>query len=378
MKRILIYGLSNRYGGLETIILNILKHIDKTQYKLDFILGSNHQCEFENEIVSNRGKIYKVTPWGKNPIKHRSELKKILLSSDGYDFVWVNTASATNISMQVITKKYTKSKIIVHCHGVSFEVQNKIKYLIVKLLHKINHKKLLVLTDYPFACSNKAADWLFGRKVFDEKCGKIINNAIEAERYLFNIEKRNKYRKKYLLNDRFVICHVGRMSKVKNHIFLIDIFKEINKENKNSILMLIGDGDMEDAVKKRVDDYGMSEKVLFMGARNDVPELLQAADVLVLPSISEGFGLVVIEAQAAGLQCIVSKAVPKEAKITELVEYFSITKSAEFWAKEIVKYQKGYKRMNTYNEIVARGFDINETVNEIEKLLGEGNKNEIN
>lgn len=377
MKKILFYGLSNGYGGLESIIINILKYVDKSKLKFDFVLPSNGKCKFENDITSNGGKIYRVTPWGKNPILHRKELKSIFLNKNDYDFVWINTASSVNISMQTVAKKYTQSKIIVHCHGMGFEADSKTKYFILLLLHKLHYKKFLKLTDYAFACSIKSADYLFGQKMNEEGKVKIINNGIEAKQYRFNCETRQDYRKKYCLEDKFVIVHVGRICKVKNHIFLIDIFNEICKQKNNYVLMLVGDGDMKDKIENLVTDYKLDGKVIFMGERNDVPELLQAADIFVLPSLSEGLPLVVIEAQAAGLQSIVSEVVPREAKITDLVEYMSIEKRASCWANAIRKYQEGYKRQDTYDEIVRAGFDINETAEKIEKLLYEVNEDEI-
>lgn len=368
MIRILISGLSSEYGGIESIIINIMKHIDKDKFRFDFVLSSNKKCKFESEIEAHGGKIYNVTPWGKNPFKYAYDIKSIFRENSNYDFVWINTSAASIITLQKVTRKFTNAKIIVHSHGTSFETGGFLKKNLLLLLHKINYRKFLKLIDYQFACSVEAANWLFSKRMIESKKFTIIKNAIESEKYVYNFEIRKKYREKYGLLNKFVIIHVGRITKVKNHTFLIDIFNEICKKGQNSVLMIVGDGDLEHEAINKVKNLKLEDKVMFMGPRNDVSGLLQAADIFVLPSLSEGLPLVTIEAQASGLKSIVSNAVPLEAKITDLVEHCSLDHPPEFWAKVILE-AKEYDRRDTRKEIVRAGFDISNEVKEIENLL---------
>lgn len=366
MKRILISGLSTGYGGIESIIINIIKYIDKSKYQFDFIFSSNKKCKFINDIEIHGGQIFNVTPWGKNPQMYKRDLQSIFKLNKNYDFVWINTSSASIITLQKIAKKYTNAKIIVHSHGTSLESVGFIKKTLLLILHKLNYKKFIQLTDLQFACSVEAANWLFGNQY--EKETHIINNAIESKEYIFNYNIRDVYRKELGLLDKFVLIHVGRITKVKNHSFLIEIFREINKRNPDSRLIIVGDGDMEKDTRTRVKYSNLEDKVLFMGPRDDISNLLMAADLFVLPSFSEGLPLVTIEAQASGLKSIVSSVVPIEAKITNLVEFCSLDQSAEYWAKVILS-SVDYERLDMSKEIVKAGFDITSTVLKIEDLL---------
>ncbi|MBT2678819.1 glycosyltransferase family 1 protein [Bacillus sp. ISL-35] len=368
MKRILVSGLSTQYGGIESIIINIVKHIDKRKYKFDFVFSSEDKCKFENVIEEHGGEIYRVTPWGKNPIKYTRDLKSIFSNNSNYDFIWVNTSSASIIALQKLASKYTNAKIIVHSHGTSFETAGFFKRNLLLMLHKLNYKKFIKLTDLKFACSIDASSWLFGKQKTNGQKVHIIKNAIESKKYIYNADMRNKYRQEYGLVNKFVIIHVGRITKVKNHSFLIEVFNEISKRNSNSLLMIVGDGDLEQNTRNKVKTLNLEDKIMFMGPRDDIANLLQAADIFVLPSLSEGLPLVTIEAQASGLKSIVSSVVPLEAQITDLVEYCTLEQSAETWAKNILK-SKSYERRDTSKEIENAGFDIKNVVKEIEDLL---------
>ena len=218
-----------------------------------------------------------------------------------------------------------------------------------------------------FACSIPAGKWLFGKKVVNSNRFKVLKNAIDTKKYTFDYEKRIRIRNEFgITEDAFVVGHVGRFVDVKNHTFLIDIFKEITNKNNNAILLLVGEGELKASIKNKAISLGLSNKVVFTGLRDDIPNILSAMDVFVFPSLFEGLGIVAVEAQAAGLHTICADTIPSEARITDLFHYISLNEPAEKWADSIKKYDNGYKRENMQNEIVKAGYDIDASVKWLE------------
>lgn len=226
-------------------------------------------------------------------------------------------------------------------------------------------------TNY-FACSENAGRWLFGNKTFNQNKVKIIHNAIETERFKYNENIRNSIRKELHIEDKFVLGHVGRFVKQKNHDFLIDIFYEVYKKNKDSILLLIGDGPLEEKIKNKVKKLKLEEVVYFLGVKNNVNEFMQAMDVLVFPSLYEGLGMVTVEAQCAALKVICSSEVPKEIKICENVKFLDFNDLAK-WINNIL--DKNNERIDCIESARKNGYEIAYEVNKLEKLYVELERN---
>jgi glycosyltransferase involved in cell wall biosynthesis len=201
---------------------------------------------------------------------------------------------------------------------------------------------------------------MFGEKCFAAGEVHVIPNAIDPGKYAFSIDDRQSVIKELELENKFVVGHVGRFAYQKNHLFLVDIFYEIYKQNSNAVLLLVGAGKLEASIRKKVDKLGLTQHVLFMGIRNDVPKLLQAMDVFIFPSTYEGLGVVLIEAQAAGLKCYASETgIPKEAKITNLLEFISLSSGAQVWAETVLSNKDTSSRRETKDEVIKAGFEIN-------------------
>ncbi|GIP39898.1 hypothetical protein J31TS4_31780 [Paenibacillus sp. J31TS4] len=224
--------------------------------------------------------------------------------------------------------------------------------------------------NYHLACSNVAGDWLFGKVRLKTNKSKplLINNAIESEKFQFNPNTRRDIRAVLGIKDKFVIGHVGRFSEQKNHEFLIDIFKDIIIRKSNSVLLLIGKGDMEERIRKKVISLGLEGSVLFLGERSDIHTIMQAMDVFVLPSLYEGLPVVAIEAQASGLKCFLSDSIARDSDITGDVEFITLNGSTEDWVKKLLHYYKGYERQDTLNKIIDKGYDIKNSAAWLEKL----------
>ena len=213
-------------------------------------------------------------------------------------------------------------------------------------------RKISKYADELFACSKKAGQWMFNTDNFI-----TLNNAINSKEYAYN-EKKSKDLKEALgLSNKFVIGHVGRFFKQKNHTFLIDIFKELSQINEDAVLMLVGGGELEEEIKNKVNELGLSDKVLFLGVRDDIPDLMQVMDVFLLPSLYEGLPLVLVEAQAAGLKCVISDTISSESIITNNVKIMRLEDSINEWAKCVNSFSR-YIRSNTIEDIKRNKFDI--------------------
>ena len=363
LKRILVFGMSENFGGVETIIMNYYRYIDKSKIQFDFLYNTK-SIAYENEIKALGGYTYKITPRAENLKKYKTEMNKFFKeNAKKYSAIWVNLCILSNIDWLKYAKKYGIKCRILHSHN-SKNMENFPKLL----LHKLN--KLFVenyATDY-WACSEDAAKWFFRKKIIKKSKYKIINNAIDIELYEFNEKERDEYRKRLNLNGKFVIGHIGRLHFQKNHEFLIDIFMEIYKNNNNAYLMLIGTGEDYEKIKNKVEKYKISNNVMFLGKRDDVKQLFQTMDVFVFPSLFEGLPLVLLEAQANGLDVYVSKeSVPVSIKMSQNLYLLSLKQSARDWAKEIIKKKHG--RQENFEHIKKAGFDIKTETKKIQEFF---------
>ncbi len=178
----------------------------------------------------------------------------------------------------------------------------------------------------------------FGKKAVDSGKVIVIPNAIDTKKYFYDGDKRNRKRFELGLQDYFVVGHIGRFHPQKNHKFLLEIFKCIKEKQEKSKLVLVGDGPLRSQIENQIQKLGIEDSVMLLGSRSDVPEILQAMDVLVFPSLYEGLPGVVLEAQAAGLPCIVSDTVTEEVAITNLVKYLSLKREPYYWQMWFYKF----------------------------------------
>jgi glycosyltransferase involved in cell wall biosynthesis len=210
-----------------------------------------------------------------------------------------------------------------------------------------------------FAVSQIAGQWLFGKKKFNDGSVKVWPNAIDCAKFRYNPETRKRKRLELRLNDAFTLVHVGRLSIPKNHLFLIDIFDELAKQIPNSKLLLVGDDQMNGLCQKHASQKKSCDNILFLGGRSDIAELLMAGDVFVFPSIYEGFGIAPLEAQAAGLHCVISDATPVEVCLTDNIMQLPINKGTDIWVNKILELKdKAKTKTDNYDTLVEKGYDI--------------------
>lgn len=332
-------------GGLETMIMNYYRNIDRSKVQFDFLTHRDEKWDYDEEIEKLGGKIYHLPRLNPFSPKYLKDLDDFFREYKEYKIVHCHQDCLSGIVLKY-AKKNGVPFAIAHSHSSN---QNKDLKLLVKLIEK---KTIPKYADYLFACGKEAGEWMFNTTEYT-----ILNNAIDTKRYIYNEEKSLEMKENLGIEDKFVIGHVGRFRQEKNHSFIIDIFKEVCAKEPNSTLLLVGDGPLEDEIKKKVYDSGLLDKVKFLGARHNVNDLMQAMDVFILPSLYEGIPLTMIESQASGLNCIISDKVPKECIVTENVKIISMKEDSEHWANEIIKC-KNKIRKNLYNEIQDAKFDI--------------------
>lgn len=333
-------------GGLETMIMNYYRHIDRSQVQFDFLTHRDFWADYDDEIEALGGKIYRLSrlvPWSQS---YRRALDTFFAEHPEYRIVHVHQDCLSSVILKAAQKHGVPVRI---AHSHASNQDKNLKYLI-KLYYR---RQIPRYATELFACSREAGEWMFSGKEY-----RILNNAIDAKQYVFSPELKSKVRGKLgICPDSFVIGHVGRFEAPKNHSKLIDVFCEICGKQENARLLLIGDGKLRPMICDKVRQLGLEDRVIFTGVRDDVPALMQAMDVFALPSLYEGLGIVAIEAQASGLPCVLSDTVSDAAMVTPLAEKVPLDERASHWAERILRY-KEFDRYDTSQQIIGAGFDI--------------------
>lgn len=347
-------------GGVEAVVMNYYRNIDRNKIQFDFICDEDSTNIPYDEIKKLGGKVIIIPPYQK-VIKYHKALKKVLKEGN-YKIVHshINTLSV----FPLFAAKCVGVPVrIAHSHSTS----NKKEWKKTLMKNALKPFSKVFATDY-FACTEHAGRWLFGDKEYDKGNVYLLNNAIDLDKFKYDEKVRKRKRKELgIKDDTLVIGHIGRFVDQKNHTFLIDIFNELHKKNKKTILLLIGQGPLMDEIKEKVEDLNLTKNVIFLGQRDDVNELYQAMDLFLFPSLYEGLGMVLIEAQASGLPCVCSTEVPKIAKVTENLYFISLSNSSKDWANSILSTYKKYYRKNESEEIKKYEYDIVEEAKKLEK-----------
>lgn len=331
-------------GGLETMLMNYYRKIDRSVIQFDFLTHRPYDGDYGEEIKNLGGKIYHLPVLNPFSRKYLDELE-IFFKIHPYQIVHSHLDCMSAFPLSKAQEAGIKV-LIAHAHNTNQD--KNIKYLIKSFAKR----KISNFATNLLACGQEAGKWMFGNYDF-----QIMHNAIEASSFKYDASVRYILRKKYGLNDQFVIGHVGRFNLQKNHSFLIDVFYELLKKEPHAKLLLVGGGDGENKIKEKVHQLGIDQNVIFAGVCSNVNELLQAMDVFVFPSIYEGLPVTLIEAQAAGLPCVVSQNVPEESSITDLVYRIGLEEEISKWVNQILCLKK--KERKDYSETIQEsGYDI--------------------
>lgn len=353
-------------AGAETMMMNYLRNIDRDKIQMDFLINRPDRADYEDEIEQLGSHVYHMCPLYPFKFgKYKREFREFLKQHPEYTIIHSHLEERSCLALK-IAKQLGVPVRIVHAHSVP-------KHFNIKLPVRLWFRhKLKGTYTHRFACGEEPAKWLFGTT--DDVI--LMKNAIDTEKFIFDETTRKAVRKKLDIdNETLVIGHIGRFIYEKNQSFLVDIFDNVNKLHPNSKLLLIGGGkpkeevETKELIRKKVRNMGLSDKVNLLGIRDDIPEIMQAIDVLVMPSTSEGFPVTLIEAQAAGLKCLVSDVVTSKCNITGEMQYMSLEKEAEEWAGKVIalaKEQPDKKEMNS--KVIKAGFDIKENAKWLEEF----------
>lgn len=350
-------------GGVEAVIMNYYRHIDKSKVQFDFVM---HKCGNPNyiaEIKSLGGRVFEVTPYSKNIFSFTYEIYKVI--KDGhYSIVHSNMNSLSGFPLLAAWLAGARVRIL-HNHTTDTKAEG-FRTLIKRVLRPFAK---MFANEY-WACSKLAAEWMYGKQAVNSGKVTIINNAIDLDKFAFSQEKRDALRKELGFDGKFVVGHVGRFMKQKNHDFLIDIFAEVAKQKENAVLMLIGEGPLMLVIREKVNELHLEKKVLFLGVRNDVADLYNVMDVFVLPSFYEGLPVVGVEAQANGLPFLCSDKVTRELLISDSIKLLALNDGAVKWTNQILN-SKRIAFAETLKSMQKSGFDIVNEARTLEKIYFE-------
>jgi len=349
-------------GGLETLIMEFYRRIDRSELQFDFLCQSLKPGDFDDEIIELGGRIYRIPTLSfSNLRKYYQDLDHFFSEHKEYKIVH---SHLNTMSTPVLRSAYRNNFPIriAHSHNTGSKPDWRLP---IRTYYKLFIKKYA--TDY-FACSKKAAVWLFGNHAVIEGKVTFINNAIDARLFSYNPDIREQIRDDLKLNNKLVIGHVGRFDYQKNHTFLVDIFEKISTIKPDSCLVLIGDGDLQESLIEKCRKKNLTDKVIFAGKVSNVNDYMQAFDAFVFPSHFEGLPLTGIEAQAAGLPCFISDTISDEVIITNLVHALSLKQRAEIWAEYILAHYNQAERPDTSMEIKAAKYDSIDIIKQLEKF----------
>lgn len=344
-------------GGTESFIMNLYRNLDRTKIQFDFLIREKSNEVLIQEVESLGGRVYMCSPFPRNLIKNYFEVRAFFKNNARkYKAVHVHANSLIYTLPLTEARRKNIGCRIIHSHNTQTA-----NIKILKYIHMLNKRKVHNNATGFFACSSLAGKWMF-KGDFD-----VINNAVDIDKYKFSIEKRNRVRQELGLMDQFVVGHIGRFTHQKNHDFLIDIFNQVHQRSSEAKLLLIGEGDLLPDIKIKVKKLGLEDNVIFCGVRNDISDLLCAMDVFLLPSHFEGLGIVLVEAQASGLNAITSTGVvPLEAKVTNLLKYLPLKDNSKSWADEALKYKNGYVREDMSKEIKDNNYEIGDLAEKLQ------------
>ncbi len=360
MIKVLHYGLNKNRGGIETYLDKIWTHINKDKFKFDFIDEWKGQACFRKKFETMGSVFYEVEPRSISILNNRHQIKEILMSEKP-DVLHCHLNTLSYVT-PIFLAYEIGIPVIVHSRsaGASFSI-------VTNLLHIINKRRIQKLSRIVrLAVSTKAGDWLFG----NGNQFRVINNGIDAERFKFSYDLRaNILSELNVMSGTFIVGTVGSISYPKNQLFLVDIFREIKRRVSNSILIIAGEGPLITILKKRISNYKLENSVFILGNRSDIPSLLSAMDVFILPSIFEGFPNAALEAQASGLPCFLSDNITKEIGINNCW-FLPLSHSPEIWSNKILeKLEKNIIDRSEANDMIEKaGLSIKNEISSIEDI----------
>lgn len=358
--KILYFLNALNIGGAETFIYNTLKVINTKKYHIDFVLQSreNQNKKLISLCEEKESNFYYIVPFYKNYLKSVVELKRILINGK-YDIIHVHANALINM-VPIIAVTNVETQLVLHSHNT----RNNFGGIIGRCLHKFNRRFLKKSEIFRIACGEEAGKWMYGKQQF-----MVLNNAIDLDEYKYNISSRNEIRRKLNLNNNFVIGNISRFVAAKNHAFILEVFREILNLYPDSKLVLLGEGELMEDIKKKSSSLKIQENIIFVGNVQDTRKYYSAFDCLLFPSFFEGLPFTLIEAQASGLPVVTSDAVTREVAVTDLLKFVSLKDNIKSWVSEVNNALVSDRDRSIYRDIMKNcKYDIKKVISDLEKL----------
>ncbi|MDP8212612.1 MAG: glycosyltransferase family 1 protein [Candidatus Zapsychrus exili] len=366
--RVLHIVLIMSRNGVPNFIMNYYRNIDRSKVQFDFAVHYSRKAKYNDEILKLGGKIHYIGS-EKSFFTYFRNLRKVLKNND-YDAVHAHI-NFYNLFVIVVALISGVKVRVSHSHNSYIEVspfRRFVKNIMKVLINLLATKKL--------ACSELAAQWLYGKRQWRKGKTMVISNAIQTDLFKYDSVTSSTKRAELGIDNELVIGHVGNFVYLKNHEFIIDVFNEIYKKKQDTKLFLVGKGVLKEKIIKKVHSLGLEKHVEFLGERDDISELMQAFDVFLMPSIAEGLGFVLIEAQSCGLRCVVSDDLPKEAKVADSAKFISLKETPEKWAELILNESKiQYNKVKMNKVVRAAGYNIKDEAIILENMYLNAVKN---
>ena len=370
-KRVLHFVSAMNRGGTETLLMNVYRNIDRSQVQFDFVSHRSDRCDYDDEIESLGGKVYRIASLGQSgPLIYIHEIKKILKATT---YIAVHSHTDFQSGFPALSAKLSGiNKRICHSHCTQWGLKSGLKGKL--LLTCLQTLIRFSATDY-CACSKDAGEFLFGRKNVAKGLIHLLNNGIDPGQYsnepsVDSLPVRDELK---LDPETILIGHVGNFSEIKNQSFLLSILKKSIEEGLNYIVVFVGEGPLRTEIETKAKEMGLSNRTKFLGVRQDIPRLMKAFDAFLFPSLNEGFGLVTIEAQCAGTPCVVSDSIPRSTDMNlNLIRYLNLNDDLLKWIGEINRMIEEEKpdEKTIFEQFKRNGFSIHENINEWLTLYG--------
>lgn len=359
VKRVLVCGFTENQGGMESYIMAIYRCCDRTKLQFDFLNFHTFPIAYADEIKELGGEIYYI-PMKSVDYKGHFDALEDVFSHNQYAAVYYQCMHKL-VSADVFqyAKKYDVPKIVMHAHTTKSGQES--------LMHRI--REFWVEMNLPryvtdrFACSKEAGEWLFGDKKFE-----IIKNSIDTKVFYYNPKAREQIRKELGISDKFVIGTVGRLAEVKNTGFIMDSFQKLHEKCPNAVFLHVGGGPLMEELCVRRKDKDLEDVYFLTGAKNNIADYMNAMDVFVLPSLQEGFPIVLLEAQATGLHCVIADHITSTCDLTGNISFVSIEHGVQPWVEEILKCLKK-ERKTQVDKIKSAGYDVQVVSKQIEDFF---------
>lgn len=373
--KILQFPIANSNGGITHYAINNWKWMNKDLFQCDFATMSK-TLSFADELLEMGSKIHYISCYAEEDEEQfKKEVRNILC--EGYDVVHLHTKQWKSFLIEELCIECGVKKIIVHAHSAGIDTLDPVRRTVEEKLHEKTKKRFnhSLATDF-WACSQLAADFLYGNQIPKEQI-VIMPNAIDLEKFKFNASTREVYRKKYNLENNFVIGNMARMVYQKNQAFLLDVFRDVVRQRPNAKLVILGDGELRDELQGQVIEYGIEDKVLFLGHRDDVEKWYQAMDVFCLSSRFEGLPITAVEAQASGIKCVMSNKITQETNIVGDVIFLELDKDK--WVDAILSLgeEDEIKRIYRTERIMNSEYNIGNTIKMLERQYSSINDRSI-